>query len=161
MDNIVFLSFGANIGERETNINNALSILNDKIGPLIKRSSFYYSKPVGFDSTNDFCNICASFHTSLSPLDLLYETQDTERTLGRNHKTIISKETLLPIYSDRSIDIDIILYFKATLQRTSEFPHNYKSVNMRNNTLIIPHPKYSEREFVTIPLHEIYKSSFE
>ncbi|MBO4666128.1 MAG: 2-amino-4-hydroxy-6-hydroxymethyldihydropteridine diphosphokinase, partial [Paludibacteraceae bacterium] len=101
---IVYLGLGANLGNREETINRAVELLSEQVGPLIKRSSFFYSKPFGFDSPNDFCNICASFDTQLSPLDLLHTTQGIERTLGRTQKSHNG------IYHDRTIDIDILIY---------------------------------------------------
>ena len=130
----IYLSLGANLGEREATINKALDLLAQQVGPLIKRSSFFYSKPWGFESTHDFCNLCASFETSLSPLDLLHTTQSVEKQLGRNEKSINN------VYHDRVIDIDILLYGDMTIS-TPE--------------LTIPHPKMEERDFVQVPLAEI------
>ena len=130
----IYLSLGANLGEREATINKALDLLAQQVGPLIKRSSFFYSKPWGFESTHDFCNLCASFETTLSPLDLLHVTQSVEKQLGRNEKSINN------VYHDRVIDIDILLYGDMTIS----IPE-----------LTIPHPKMHERDFVTIPLAEI------
>ena len=101
---LVYLSLGANLGNREETINIALDLLTEQVGTLVRRSSFFYSKPWGFDSENDFCNICASFRTSLAPIDLLLTTQSIERALGRKEK---SNGT----YHDRTIDIDIIRVF--------------------------------------------------
>ena len=131
---LVYLSLGANLGNREATINKALDLLATQVGPLIKRSSFFYSQPWGFDSPNEFCNLCASFQTSLSPLDLLHTTQSIERQLGRTEKSINN------VYHDRVIDIDILLYGDTTIS-TPE--------------LTIPHPKMDERDFVKVPLAEI------
>ena len=56
-----------------------------------------------------------------------------ETRLGRSEK---SKEN----YSDRTIDIDIIFYDQVVLN---------------SEDLVLPHPRWSEREFVYIPLNEI------
>ena len=131
---IVYLGLGANLGNREETINRAVELLSEQVGPLIKRSSFFYSKPFGFESPNDFCNICASFDTQLSPLDLLHTTQGIERTLGRTQKSHNG------IYHDRTIDIDILIY---------------EGVQMATPELTIPHPEIKKRDFVTSPLSEI------
>ena len=47
---IYYLSLGANLGEREQTINQAVSLLNSEVGQVLARSSFYYSAPVGFPS---------------------------------------------------------------------------------------------------------------
>lgn len=131
---IVYLSLGANLGYREETINKALELLAEQVGPLIRRSSFFYSKPQGFDSPNEFCNLCASFETGLSPLTLLHTTQAIERKLGRTQKSIDG------VYHDRVIDIDILLY---------------EGIQLSTEELTIPHPKMKERDFVMSPLHEI------
>ena len=131
---IVYLGLGANLGNREETIDKAVKLLSEQVGPLVRRSSFFYSKPFGFDSPNDFCNICASFDTQLAPLDLLHTTQAIERALGRKQKSNNG------IYHDREIDIDILLY---------------EGVQMNTPELTIPHPEIKKRDFVTSPLNEI------
>ena len=141
---IVYLGLGANLGNREETINRAVELLSEQVGPLIKRSSFFYSKPFGFESPNDFCNICASFDTLLSPLDLLHTTQGIERALGRTQKSHNG------IYHDRTIDIDILLLFDNDGHSINV---NYQMSNV--NLLTIPHPEIKKRDFVTSPLSEI------
>ena len=134
----VYLGLGSNLGNREETINRAVEMLSGQIGPLVKRSSFNYSEPWGFDSANDFCNICASFETQLSPEELLLVTQDIEKQLGRTQKSV-NKE-----YHDRTIDIDILIY---------------EGVNMCTEKLTIPHPEMAKRAFVMVPLSEIMQEN--
>ncbi len=131
---IVYLSLGANLGKREETIDKAVELLTAQVGPLIRRSSFFYSKPWGFESEHDFCNICASFDTALAPTSLLHITQQIEKELGRMKKSQNGN------YSDRLIDIDILLYGDLIID-TPE--------------LTIPHKNMQERDFVMVPLHEI------
>ena len=131
---IVYLSLGANLGQREETINKALQLLSEQVGPLIKRSSFFYSKPWGFDSPNDFCNLCAAFDTNLQPLDLLHTTQNIEKQLGRTKKSQDGN------YSDRLIDIDIL---------------TYGDLQIDTPELTIPHKNMQQRDFVKVPLAEI------
>ena len=145
---LVYLSLGANLGDREATINRALDLLTTHVGPLIKLSDFYYSKPWGFDSPNDFCNLCASFTTPLSPLDLLRTTQSIERQLGRTHK---SNGT----YQDRSIDIDIIRAFDENGNEIKCEFINPKSPIGSVPLLTIPHPLWQQRDFVKVPLQQI------
>ena len=164
---IVYLGLGANLGNREQTINTALELLVDQIGPLIKRSSFYYSKPWGFNSTNDFCNICASFETDLSPLDLLHTTQSIERQLGRTKKSNFKQQSGLTsnseaVYSDRPIDIDIIRAFdddgteiKCQISNDKSPILNLKSQMSSAPLLTLPHPLWQKRDFVKVPLEEI------
>ena len=144
---LIFLSLGSNLGNREATINQALDLLATQVGPLIKRSSFFYSQPWGFDSPNEFCNLCASFTTSLSPLDLLHTTQSIERALGRKEKTpLTDNRSPLTVhhYSERTIDIDIIRLFDGE-----------KELSINTPELTIPHKYWQQRNFVKVPLAEI------
>lgn len=168
---IVYLSLGSNLGNREQTIDKAIQLLSEQVGPLIKRSSFFYSKPWGFDSPNDFCNICASFKTKLSPLDLLHTTQSIERQLGRTKKSNFKQQSGLTsnseaVYSDRPIDIDIIRVFdddgteiKCQISNDKSKMSNDKCqmTNDKNTVplLSLPHPLWQERDFVKVPLEEI------
>ena len=146
----VFLSLGANLGNREETLNKALELLSEQVGPLIKRSSFFYTEPWGFDSPNDFCNLCASFETSLTPTDLLCTTQAIELQLGRQKELKKWSNGQMRKYSDRSIDIDILLLFDDAGQELTVNCH-LSPVNY----LIVPHPLMQKRDFVMIPLREI------
>lgn len=168
---IVYLSLGSNLGNREQTIDKAIQLLSEQVGPLIKRSSFFYSKPWGFDSPNDFCNICASFKTELSPLDLLHTTQSIERQLGRTKKSNFKQQSGLTsnneaVYSDRPIDIDIIRVFdddgteiKCQISNDKSKMSNDKCqmTNDKNTIplLSLPHPLWQQRDFVKVPLKEI------
>lgn len=168
---IVYLSLGSNLGNREQTIDKAIQLLSEQVGPLIKRSSFFYSKPWGFDSLNDFCNICASFKTELSPIDLLHTTQSIERQLGRTKKSNFKQQSGLisnseAVYSDRPIDVDIICVFdddgteiKCQISNDKSKMSNDKCqmTNDKNTVplLTLPHPLWQQRDFVKVPLEEI------
>ena len=129
-----YLSLGSNLGNKEDNLTKAVSLISEKVGKVVRRSSFYYSEPWGFQSENSFVNLCIAVETSLAPLDLLHTTQLIERTMGRTRK---SKDGL---YHDRIIDIDILLYGDQHISLPE---------------LQIPHPLMTRRDFVMIPLREI------
>ena len=63
----VYFSLGSNLGRKEQYIEEALKNIEMLIGKIISKSAFYYSKPWGFESDNDFVNICAVFETELTP----------------------------------------------------------------------------------------------
>lgn len=130
---LVYLGLGTNLGEKERNLNDAIIALNEEIGFVIRSSKFHASKPWGFESDNDFLNAVVLVDTSLTPFDVLSRTQEIERALGRAVKSING-------YSDRLIDIDILLYDNLIIDQP---------------TLKIPHPLIAERDFVMIPLTEI------
>ena len=136
---LYYLSLGSNLGDRESTLRSALQLIEQQIGSVLRCSSFYYSKPWGFTSQNDFCNLCCALETDKKPLDVLRLTQTIERALGRNHK---SQEGH---YSDRSIDIDLIRVFDD----------DKKELFMDSPELTLPHRFWQERDFVKTPLAEI------
>ena len=157
---IYYLSIGANLGEREQTINQAVSLLDSVLaeavpagkqpGRVLARSTFYYSQPVGFQSDHPFCNICLKLTSDLSPQRLLYVTQDIEKALGRTEKTHDGQ------YHDRPIDIDILMAFDMPAD-SRDFP--LFPVCVRSKRLTLPHPRMDERDFVKIPLAEIFPFS--
>lgn len=131
------LSLGSNLGNKEENLLHAVGLINRQVGDVVCQSSFYYSQPWGFSSDNDFVNIVIAVQTELAPLELLHTTQHIEQQMGRNEKSINGQ------YTDRIIDIDILLYGNLTISLPE---------------LQIPHPLMHRRDFVMIPLHEIMQS---
>ena len=146
--NTVYFSFGANLGNREQTLTKAIHLMEQRVGSLLRCSSFYYSEPWGFQSEHSFCNLCASFQTHLPPDQVLAETQTIERELGRLTKTCVNTEDGIPIYHDRTIDIDLLQYFD----------HQGKELIIHTRLLTLPHPHIQERDFVQVPLQEILDS---
>lgn len=129
-----YLSLGSNIGDCIKNLDKAIKLLNSDKTEVIKTSTYFESEPWGFDSKNTFINCCIAISTKLSLEDLLNETQNIERIIGRTEKSINAS------YSDRIIDIDILFYGNDVC---------------KTEKIIIPHPHFQERNFVLIPLTEI------
>ena len=138
-----YLSLGSNLGNREQTLQEAVQRIGQQIGTVTRCSSFFYSEPWGFESEHPFCNLCCCVETSMAPMDVLTATQAIERELGRNQKSKIKNQK--SIYSDRSIDIDII----------RAFDDQQKEIVSNDPLLTIPHPLYKQRDFVLIPLREI------
>ncbi len=134
MQHTVYLSLGTNIGDRQRNIMQAVSLLQERVGTVATLSSFLETEPWGFESPNPFINIALAIETTLTPGELLDATQAIEKDLGR-----IAKSTNCT-YSDRIIDIDILLYDDLILSQEN---------------LKIPHPLMQDRLFVLTPLAEI------
>ena len=139
---LYYLSLGANIGNREQTIHQALQMIEQQIGHVLRCSSFYYSAPCGFTSEHEFCNICCAMDTKMNPEDVLACTQQIEQLLGRDYKS--DHHSVHPVYRDRTIDIDLILVFD-----------NQREITINSPTLTLPHLHWKERDFVTIPLSEI------
>ena len=133
----VFLGLGSNLGDRQAHLTQAISLIAEKIGPVIRQSSFIETEPWGFESENKFLNGVILVETTLTPRQLLKTTQKIERALGRKKHTSHH-------YTDRPIDIDILLYDDLTIDEPD---------------LKIPHPLMSQRDFVMQPLDEISKFS--
>lgn len=130
----VYLSLGTNIGYKKENLTRAIDLLSLALGKCVAVSQYIETAPWGFDSHNSFLNCAAAFETTIEPLQLLGTTEDIERKLGRTHKSHGGN------YSDRIIDIDILLY---------------DNIIVESERLTIPHPLMHKRLFVLEPLAEI------
>jgi 2-amino-4-hydroxy-6-hydroxymethyldihydropteridine diphosphokinase len=127
----VYLSLGANLGDRAANLRQALRELQ-KAGTVKAVSSLYETEPVETQGDQPwFVNCAAAVETELSPSEFLGRTLALEQALGR---TRTSNKT------PRALDIDIIFFGNAVL-RTTE--------------LTVPHPALERRRFVLEPLAEI------
>ena len=150
---LYYLSLGANLGDREQTIKQALELIEQQVGHVLRCSSFFYSAPWVFESEHEFCNLCCAVESSQDPLSVLRLTQTIEHALGRNLKSQISN-LKSPIYSDRPIDIDLIRAFDDSGNEIN--CQNNQMVNDQMvNVLTLPHPLWQERDFVKIPLAEI------
>ncbi|MBR1878452.1 MAG: 2-amino-4-hydroxy-6-hydroxymethyldihydropteridine diphosphokinase [Paludibacteraceae bacterium] len=154
---VYYLSLGANLGNRELTIRQALDMIEQQAGHILRCSTFYYSAPWGFESANEFCNLCCALQTDKQPLEVLAITQQTEKDLGRKKKSIDGH------YSDRPIDIDLIMAFDDSGKEIRcDIPNPQPPVSdHETNTgahvsmLTLPHPLWQERDFVKVPLVEI------
>lgn len=137
----VYLGLGSNIGDRRQCIADAIRLISERVGTVLRQSSLIETEPWGFNSENRFLNGVILCETSLTPRQVLKATQKIERTLGRRQKSI-GTDTDVLVYHDRPIDIDILLYDDLSVDEPD---------------LKIPHPLMYERDFVMIPLSEIRK----
>jgi GTP cyclohydrolase-4 len=126
----VYLGLGSNLGEREENLWQALTLLCAQVS-LEKVSSVYETEPVGYKEQPLFLNLVCRIATDLSPGELLHLAKDIETSMGR-----------VPSFgsSPRIIDIDILFYADRV---------------MSTQNLTIPHPRLQDRAFVLMPLAEI------
>lgn len=132
MEIIAFFSLGSNLGNREQFLQDAIEEMK-QIGTFLDCSSVYETPPWKFETDNRFLNLCVSFKTTMTPIEILETTQSIESKLGREKKDNQG-------YSSRKIDIDLLFYGNQILN-TPE--------------LIIPHPHFSARRFVLQPLNDI------
>lgn len=130
----VYIGLGSNLGDKKRNIKKSIDFINCKIGKVLCRSSLYETEPVGFDSENEFINAACVVETTLLPMQVLEISQAIEMMMGRKSKSFNS------VYSDRLIDIDILMYDDVVLE---------------SDRLVLPHPYFHKRLFVLAPLAEI------
>jgi len=131
---LVYFGLGTNLGDKENNLQSAIDKIKKRIGKVLFQSAFHVSAPWGFKSENSFLNAVIAVETEHSPLSIIEETQSIEKEIGRKKKSSGG------VYSDRLIDIDILLYDNLILH---------------TDNLDIPHPLMTERAFVMKPLCEI------
>ncbi len=127
-----YLGLGTNIGDRLQNLKDAISAL--KLLPMTRVtdcSNVYETDPVGYDNQQDFLNIVCEVQTNLPAETLLGCALGIEAGLGRV-RTIKN--------GPRIIDIDLLLYENKTSNTES---------------LILPHPRMMERDFVLKPLLDL------
>lgn len=141
----VYLGLGSNLGDREEHIRKAISLIDERVGKVLRQSSLIETEPWGFESSNRFMNGVILCETTLSPREVLKATQKIERELGKTKKHATKRQlstlnSQLSTFKDRPIDIDILLYDDWQVDEPD---------------LKIPHPLMQERDFVMIPLKEI------
>jgi 2-amino-4-hydroxy-6-hydroxymethyldihydropteridine diphosphokinase len=133
MGEIVYLSLGSNLGNRESYLTRATERLSRMVGiKLLSQSSLYHSRPLDCpDDCPDFLNMVLKLECTLKPVQLLDNTERLEIEFGRRDKNA---------RANRVIDIDIVLFGDRIF---------------KNERLEIPHPRMIERAFVLIPMREI------
>lgn len=127
----IYLALGANLGDREAALRDAIARLHAKDLEVRRISSVYETEAMYFAAQPDFLNCVLEAGTELLPMALLARIQRIEREMGR--KRNVPK-------GPRSIDIDIVFYGRAVVNTAK---------------LRIPHPHLEERRFVLEPLAEL------
>ena len=131
----VYLGLGSNLGDKVWNLSEAIRLIAERVGQVVRQSSFIETEPWGFRSDNTFLNAVILCETDKTPREVLLLTQQIERDMGRRQKSVSVG------YIDRTIDIDILLYDDLAVDEPD---------------LKIPHPLMHQRNFVMRPLKEIY-----
>ena len=114
--NLIYLSLGSNLGNRKQHLDEALKLIQSQIGGIESVSRYYESEPWGYSSAYRFCNCCLSLLTTMDPLLLMDRLLEIEQDLGRQREGLG--------YSDRVIDIDMLLYGESRLDHPRlSLPH--------------------------------------
>ncbi len=126
----VYLALGSNLGDRLSNLKEAISSLSPQMD--VKAKSYVYETPPwGYENQSPFYNQVIKVKTYLEPERLLKHLKRLEVALGRQ-----------PSFQNgpRSIDIDMLFYDDQI---------------MNTPVLTLPHPRLHERGFVLLPLMDI------
>ena len=129
--NKAVLLIGGNINNRLDYLIQCMELIKSKIGSIKMSSQIYETAAWGVTDQNDFLNQAIIVDTNLSPQNLLVICLEIEKELGRERKVR---------WGERTVDVDIIFYNQLIIE---------------TDHLIIPHPRYHQRNFVLNPLNEI------
>jgi 2-amino-4-hydroxy-6-hydroxymethyldihydropteridine diphosphokinase len=130
----VVLALGSNCGDREVHLRRAVRELARHVS-IVAISSLWETDPVGCrDGAGSFLNLVLAGWTRLDPAALLAAVSAVERLGGRRRR-----------YRNdpRTIDVDILFFGNRAL---------------RTHDLVVPHPRFRERNFVLEPLREIART---
>jgi 2-amino-4-hydroxy-6-hydroxymethyldihydropteridine diphosphokinase len=135
MTTTAYIGLGANLGDREGTLRQALRMLDESAGVKVRLvSKLIETEPVGGEPNQPkYLNGAAEIETSLSPPQLHGVMKGVETALGRDR----SHQTR---WGPRTCDLDLLLMGDCVIQ-TPE--------------LTIPHPQMHQRPFVLRPLVEI------
>lgn len=124
------ISINSHLGDKTKNIKLAILLLNNS-GALrnIKQSSIYLTKPLLTKNIKDdnSLSMVITGDTNILPEELFEITSSIENQFSKDNGI-------------KAVDIDILLYGNQVIESES---------------LIIPHPRMTERDFVITPLAEI------
>ncbi len=125
----VYIGLGSNIEQPYLQIKNAVIALDELPDTrVVKDSGYYKSRPMGPKDQPDYVNAVVELETSLGAAELLKHCQQIEEHQGR----IRSRR-----WGERTIDLDVLLYADQQIE---------------TDTLTVPHPGVSQRDFVYMPL---------
>jgi 2-amino-4-hydroxy-6-hydroxymethyldihydropteridine diphosphokinase len=127
------ISFGSNLGRRETIVADAAhSVASSSLVHGMKASRLFETPPIGGPAGQEpFLNAVAAFETDASAREILELLQQTELRLGRTRDLR---------WDSRSIDLDVVLHGELVGGTTG---------------LIVPHPRYTARQFVLLPACDV------
>ena len=175
----VYIAVGANMGDRFTNLMNALAMLEEttvqQIDPsdqhedgkedngtggealirLIRTSFLRETEPMYVKDQPSFLNGAVEIETRLSPHALLLRLKDVESQIGRDFNGGVR-------YGPRPIDLDILYYdVQMNCNESNSGEEDMNSFHggdiVQSSLLDVPHPRIQERDFVLSPLCDLNK----
>ena len=128
-----YVAIGANLDDPRVRVAESFTHLASlRSTTLIARSRLYRSAPLGPQDQPDFMNACAGLLTQLSAPELLLELKNLEQVFGRAAPVVR--------WGPRRIDFDLLVFGAERIQ---------------TETLTVPHPGVTVRNFVLYPLLDI------
>ncbi len=126
-----YIGLGANLGDAAAALHSAIAALARlPTTRVAATSSIWRSAPIDAGGA-DYLNAAVQLQTGLDPHRLLAELLRIEARHGRERPYF---------HAPRTLDLDLLLY---------------DDVQLRSETLTLPHPRMHERAFVLRPLAEI------
>jgi len=127
----IVLAFGSNVGDRVRWLRDGIRRVRPFVS-VVRISSVWEAEPIAAPpGSPSFLNLVAAGVTHLRPETLLATLHEVEAAMGRTRR--LRNEP-------RIIDIDLIFY---------------DCHRSRSESLMLPHPRFRERAFVTEPLQEL------
>ncbi len=127
----LYLLNGSNEGDRELQLQTALTLLEEHFGKVTNASKLYETQAWGKEDQQSFYNQALHFQTDLQAEEALNICQQVEHQLGRERHEK---------WGSRIIDIDILFYGNQII---------------KSDRLTVPHRLLHLRNFALVPLEEI------
>lgn len=128
-----YVGLGANLGDRERTIREAIDALGVEEGiEVLAVSTLRETEPVGVGEQPRYLNGAAALDTTLEAPELLERLLAVEQRFGRVR---VAGE-----HAPRTLDLDLLLYGGDEIDEPG---------------LVVPHPRLHERRFVLEPLAEL------
>lgn len=125
------VGLGANLGDPIAAVRQALADLGQLPHTRLAAASDLYRTAPHDAQGPDFVNAVAVVETSLTAPDLLAHLQRLEQAAGRERPWH---------HAPRTLDLDLLLYGDACIDSPD---------------LIVPHPRWTQRAFVLVPLAQV------
>lgn len=128
-----YIGLGGNLGNPEKRLAEAIEALLSSNGISFRAvSSLYQTDPID-SSGPDYLNAVLEVECTLTPQHLLNLLLEVERGLGRVRPSGVHN-------APRTVDLDLLIF---------------DDVTCNTDTLILPHPRLTQRAFVLYPLLEV------
>ncbi len=128
-ENLILIGIGSNIGNSQRVFKKLFCYFQKHPNiKIIETSPLYKNPPFGVLEQNDFLNATIKLKTDMCAMRFMRFLLHTEKIFGRK-RTIKN--------GPRTLDLDIIFFEKLFVY---------------NATIMIPHPKWQERDSVVVPM---------